>query len=431
MFNDNKKPIGIIMDEIDTICKTGDKGGFSEFLNIIKMNDKYESYLIDIENNKKKKLSTKTNTDDFIKLYNPIICTTNDINDKKINELKKFSKVIYLKKDLSNEMKILIKDIFLKNNLTVSDDVIEEIIKISGNDIRRLFIYLEDIYYAFRANSMNTNSMSSNILNIDFIKKYNNVDSCKNMDLQLIEATHHIFYKTNSFYENQLLFDIDCLLLPLMVYHNSLLVIKKSKDDPKKKLNIYKEMLYSLCIHDTIQTNIFEIQEWNDFYDISSLYGSVLPNYYSTLLSDYKENQVELQFTNILNKISQMFVNKKLVNSAKYGLNKIDLDLDELIYIVEIISSFLNEFKNIGDDDNEDDDEIEENIDNFNKSLDINKVKNLDNAPMIAKMMNKYKISVDSLETILKIEKLNQNNDVKKRKFTITLKKEIQKFILF
>jgi energy-coupling factor transporter ATP-binding protein EcfA2 len=433
MFNDNKKPLGIIMDEIDTICKTGDKGGFSEFLNIIKMNDKYESYLKDIENNKKKKSLSKTNTDDFIKLYNPIICTTNDINDKKINELKKFSKVIYLKKDLSNEMKILIKDIFLKNNLTISDEAIDEITKISGNDIRRLFIYLEDIYYAFKANSIN-----SNILNIDFIKKYNNVDSCKNMDLQLIEATHHIFYKTNSFYDNQLLFDIDCLLLPLMVYHNSLLVIKKSKDDPKKKLNIYKEMLYSLCIHDTIQTNIFEIQEWNDFYDISSLYGSVLPNYYSTLLSDYKENQVELQFTNLLNKISQMFVNKKLVNSAKYGLNKIDLDLDELIYIVEIISSFLNEFKNIGEDDDdgdEEDEDIQENVNYFNKSLDINKdinkVKNLDNAPMIAKMMNKYKISVDSLETILKIEKLNQNNDVKKRKFTITLKKEIQKFILF
>ena len=213
-----------------------------------------------------------------------------------------------------------------------------------------------------------------------------------------------------------------------MVYHNSLLVIKKSKDDAKKKLNIYKEMLYSLCIHDTIQTNIFEIQEWNDFHDISSLYGSVLPNYYSTLLSDYKENQVELQFTNILNKISQMFVNKKLVNSAKYGLNKIDLDLDELIYIVEIISSFLNEFKNIDDEE----EEMEENnvIDYFNNN-NINKVKDLDNAPMIAKMMNKYKISVDSLETILKIEKLNQNNDVKKRKFTITLKKEIQKFIFF
>jgi len=421
MFNDNNLPVGILMDEIDTICKTGDKGGFGEFLNIIKMNEKYENY------KKDKKKKTKVNSDEYIKLYNPIICTTNDINDKKINELKKFSKVVYLKKDLSNEMRELIKDIYLKNNVSIDENAIEEIIKISGNDIRRLFIYLEDIYYSFKANNIQK-------INIEFINKYNNVESNKNIDLQLIEATHNIFYNHNNFYDNQLLFDIDCLLLPLMIYHNSLLVVKKSKDDNKKKLSIYKEILYSLCIHDTIQTNIFEIQEWNDFYDISSLYGSVLPNYYSTLLSDYKENQVELQFTNILNKISQMFVNKKLVNSAKYGLNKIDLDLDELIYIVEIISSFLNEFKNIGEDDREEDDdedEIEENMDNFSKSLDINKVKNLDNAPMIAKMMNKYKISVDSLETILKIEKLNQNNDVKKRKFTITLKKEIQKFILF
>jgi hypothetical protein len=65
-----------------------------------------------------------------------------------------------------------------------------------------------------------------------------------------------------------------------------------------------------------------------------------------------------------------MFVNKKLVNSAKYGLNKIDLDLDELIYIVEIISSFLNEFKNIGEDDDdgdEEDEDIQENVNYFNK----------------------------------------------------------------
>jgi enolase len=43
MFNDGNKPIGILIDEIDTICKMSDKGGFSEFLNILKMNDKYEA----------------------------------------------------------------------------------------------------------------------------------------------------------------------------------------------------------------------------------------------------------------------------------------------------------------------------------------------------------------------------------------------------
>ena len=44
MFNDNNLPVAILMDEIDSICKTGDKGGLSEFLYIIKMNSKYEIY---------------------------------------------------------------------------------------------------------------------------------------------------------------------------------------------------------------------------------------------------------------------------------------------------------------------------------------------------------------------------------------------------
>jgi hypothetical protein len=39
-FLEFKKTIGILMDEIDTICKLSDKGGFTEFLDILKQNDK-------------------------------------------------------------------------------------------------------------------------------------------------------------------------------------------------------------------------------------------------------------------------------------------------------------------------------------------------------------------------------------------------------
>ena len=417
MFNDNKQPVGILMDEIDTICKTGDKGGFSEFLNIIKMNDKYEEYIKDKD--KKKKTTKIINTDDFIKLYNPIICTTNDINDKKIAELKKFSKVIYLNKNVDNEMKGFIIDVFKQNNVKIEDLAIDEIIKISGNDIRRLLIYLENIYFSFKTNHPDLDN-----INIDFINLFNKVGSEKNEDLQLIDATRNIFYKQNSFYTNEILFDIDCLLLPLMIYHNSIIAVKKSKDDAMKKLGIYKDMLYSLCIHDTIQTSIFEVQEWDEYYDVSVFYGAVLPNYYATQLSDYRENQADLQFTNLLNKISQMFVNKKLLSSAKYCLNKLDLDFDEIIYIVEIIAKFLNDFKNIGDDDDDEGSETKQVKKNIS-----NKKTSTQQIPRIAKMMNKYKIDIDELETILKIEKLNQQNDVKKKKFTITLKKEIQKFL--
>jgi hypothetical protein len=42
MFNEGNKPVGILLDEIDTICKLSDKGGFTEFLSILKQNEKYE-----------------------------------------------------------------------------------------------------------------------------------------------------------------------------------------------------------------------------------------------------------------------------------------------------------------------------------------------------------------------------------------------------
>jgi SpoVK/Ycf46/Vps4 family AAA+-type ATPase len=43
MFNNGNMPIGILLDEIDTICKLSDKGGFNEFLSILKQNDKFEN----------------------------------------------------------------------------------------------------------------------------------------------------------------------------------------------------------------------------------------------------------------------------------------------------------------------------------------------------------------------------------------------------
>lgn len=444
MFNDNNLPVAILMDEIDSICKTGDKGGLSEFLYIVKMNSKYEIYKKEKTKEKKKKVKKSAlMNEDFIHLYNPIICTTNDINDKKINELKKFSKVIYLKRNLESEIQKFIPDIYRKKNINISHNAIESIMKLADNDIRRLLILMEDIYQLSEKEWSN-NLSTERLIDEQIINIYNKIQCGKDSDYQLIDATYHIFYSENSYDKNTILFDIDCLLLPLMIYHNSILVIKKSKDDIRKRLNIYKNIMYSLSYHDTIQTNIFEFQDWHELYTVATFYGSVLPNYYSNQLSDSKnpEFQAELQFTNILNKISQMFTNKKLMNSAKYGIHKIDMDIDEIIYLVDIVSQYLEEFKQNYQDsssDDETDDESENNL-NADESIlidesmngELNK-KNIvcDNMPMLIKIMNRYKISIEALENLLKIEKLNQQNEKKKKKFTITLKKEIAKFLNF
>ena len=104
MFYEKKRPIGLILDEIETLCQNNDKGGLSEFIQILKENIKYEKNKTKDENdkNKYKKVikndKLKVDMNKFIFIENPIICTYTNSNDKKVNELKAFSHVIEFKK---------------------------------------------------------------------------------------------------------------------------------------------------------------------------------------------------------------------------------------------------------------------------------------------------------------------------------------------
>jgi len=412
MFNEGTSPIGLLIDEIDTLCKLTDKGGFTEFLTILKQNEKYATLKKNIADKKKVKKTTIL-AEDYIKLYNPIICTSNNINDKKINELKKYSELIYLNRPTNEEMITIIDNLYYINNQIIENNTKILLAEYSQGDIRRLIILLEDLYYF----------SNGKIINNELFKKFQKAYTEKEEDIQLMDATKLLISKRMSMNESKLYFDIECLLIPLMIYHNSIDYIKNTEDNSKKKLTCYKNVLESLCIHDTIQTNIFEMQDWDELYNIASLYGSSIPNYYLTELKNKKP--IKIEFTSLLNKISQMYVNKKLLNSAKNSICKINLDCDEIIYFTEIISYYFNIYKsNIND--NEDDDENDEKTDdilNYKKPLQNN------NSELIC-FMNKYYISIDGLENILKIEKLNQISEKRKKKFTIKIKKEIASYLI-
>ena len=420
MFNEGQSPIGILIDEIDTLCKLSDKGGFAEFLNILKMNEKYELNRRNIlEKKKVKKL--KILVDDYIKLYNPIICTSNDINDKKIMELKKYSEVINLKKPPNEELYIIIDELLQKFNQKIDLKAKTELCNYSQGDIRRLLILLEDLYHFSKGEK----------ITLSMFEKYKKIYDFKEEDIQLIDSTRLLLTKKMSVAESQIYFDIDCLLTPLMVYHNSLDFIKNSDDTSKKKLHIYTNILNSLCVHDTIQTNIFEMQDWDELYDISAIYGSSIPNYYFNELKRTKNNKIDIQFTSLLNKISQMYTNKKLVNSSKFTLGKLNIDNDETIYISELMSLFFDKYKLLSNNsDDEDDSENEEENENGENNELSNDKKIITNNSELVNFMNKYCMSIDGLENILKIEKLNLTNEKRKKKFTLKLKKEISKYLI-
>jgi len=422
MFHDGNRPVGILIDEIDTICKLADKGGFTEFLGILKMNDKYES--MNSSTSKKKKVVIDIK--DYIKLYNPIICTSNEINDKKINELKKYSEVVTLNKPNDTEMALIIDEIYNNVGQSIDKQTKVAVCNSAQYDIRRLIILLEDLHVFAKGKTINNK----------LFEEYKKIYKEKDEDIQLFDSTRFLLSKKMTIPMAQKYFEIDCLLTPLMIYHNSIDYIKNSDNNNKEKLGTYKNILNSLCIQDTIQTNIFENQDWDELYDISSIYGAVIPNYYSCQLS-CKKNKTEIQFTSLLNKISQMFVNKKLLNGAKYSLGKINFDTDEIIYLTEIISLLFEKYQDElklegegeGDDDCGDGDDEKEVINNSDNNNIIINEKPLENNSKLVALLNKYNISVENLENILKIEKLNMNDDKKKKKMTLRVKKELSKFL--
>jgi hypothetical protein len=255
-------------------------------------------------------------------------------------------------------------------------------------------------------------------------EEYKKIFTEKQEDLQLIESTKILLTKKVTLNDSLKYFDIDCLLTPLMIYHNSIDYIKNCEDNSSKKLEVYKNVMASLCLQDTIQTNIFEQQDWDELYEVSSFYGAYVPNFFFGTLKNKKSTNVDIEFTSLLNKISQMFVNKKLLNSSKYSLGKINFDNDELIYLTEIISMYFDNYK-LSDDNSEDlsdDSEYDSEDENYNIPS--------QNDSELIKFMNKYYMSIDDLENILKIEKLNQNNEKKKKKFTLKIKKNISKYLL-
>ena len=470
MFEEGNAPIGLLIDEIDTICKLSDKGGFTEFLNILKQNEKFETLKKNIAEKKKVK-KTKILVDNYIKLYNPIICTSNNINDKKITELKKYSEIINLSRPSNEEMYIIIDNLYNLHNQKIENDVKLILSEYAQGDIRRLIILLEDLHYFSKGN----------IITKQMFEKFQKTYSEKEEDIQLIDATKLLITKKMSIKESQLYFNIECLLIPLMIYHNCLDYIKNTEDTSKKKLSCYKNVLESLCIHDTIQTNIFELQDWDELYDIASVYGSSIPNYYLTELKNKKP--IQIQFTSLLNKISQMYVNKKLLNSAKFSIGKINFDCDEIIYLTEIMSTYFDNYKtNINEGDNVEDacndtyndicndicndtcndtcndicndtyndtcndtcndicndpcnDPCNDNEDKCESNLKIkldmlNYKKPLQNNSELITFMNKYNINIDGLENILKIEKINKIKEKRKKKFTLKIKKEISNFLV-
>ena len=250
---------------------------------------------------------------------------------------------------------------------------------------------IENIYL-FPDDNINLNNFKS-------LKKIN--ENVKN-DIQLTNAVELFLSKKLNYNDLDLLFYLEPYHLPYTIYQNLINHLNSSDLNNSNKFLIYSDYLSSLSEFDKINNLIYDTAEWVDIDNYLKFYGVYLPNHFLNNISFNKKN-IDIEFTNIHNKASQMLVNKKLISNAKYSLNKKYTSLNNTILNCELLFYFFYEFKDCI---------IEENFKNLNK-------KNL------ILFMNYYKINYESLENLLKIEKINKDEDKRKKNITVLLKEKI------
>ena len=388
LFYNEQRPIGLLLDEIDTMCISNDKGGLSEFLSILKANEKTA-----------KNIEKKKKVDKYIKLYNPIICTCINVNDKKINELKKYSQVINIKKISQSNFTSFVKKIL--KDYTFDTKFTKELYTLYKGDIRFINNLLNNIIAGLRTKKITLEDLYK-------VKKYISV---KENDVQLVEANYNIFNKKLTISESYSYYQLETFFLPYMVHQNLFNFLNLSSLSNSDKIDYYSKALDSICTFDIIQNFSFDILEWYEFTDYQSIYGVHIPNLIFNQKT-YKKKDFNLEFATIANKISQALVNKKFINNARYSFKKLNVEIDEIMYVGLYIIEYFHQFK--------------EKYDNITN---IDNVKNIDSN--LTNFMNKYNMNINDIEVILKLEKLNNGDDKIKKHFNNNLKKILENNLFY
>lgn len=338
MFYYNLKN-GILVDEVESLLHHNDKTGLTEIINILKNNV----------------------------IENPIIFTLlHNINDKKINELKKICLIIDLQPLTLQENYDLIDSIIIPEKLKITKTIKNNFIKDAKNDNRRLISLLEDYSYNKKP-----------------------IIGFKNNDYFIDKCIYDLLTEKQTIHNALNYYEFDSYLLPLYLFENFPNIFIQSKINNKKKIQLMIQIIDSIIYYDIFYNTIFDNQNWENL-EIIGLYGSYLPNYYITQ-SNIKIFNKPLLYASLFNKLSLKFSNKKIINNCLFD-NK-SISKNDFFYLFSLFQYYLD------------------NDDSQNFIL----------------LMNHYHINYEQLLYLFKIHKYYIKNP--KKKLTIKFKNNLKKLL--
>ena len=243
LIQDDYKPFGIIMDEVDGMS-CGDKGGMAELIQFINPNRGKRSV-------KKEDKSSVNN-----RWLPPIICICNNNYDKKIIDLKKDCfEISFQKPKLADLIKIINKICQLeKFQITSSSKKL--IAEYAQGDYRRLIIFLQNLYMLL--------PNKQQVIDDNFILKHYQVFCKKELDLTLFETINKLLNQKLTCEEILKIYETDKSLLPMMIHENyiNFIIDLQKKSSAFVKLEAIQSSIDSIIEGDIIDKTMYNNQSW-------------------------------------------------------------------------------------------------------------------------------------------------------------------------
>jgi len=281
LFNKKKKPIAIIMDEIDGM-NNGDKGGINTLIKQIRP-----------KKTKKQKEENSTNI--------PIICISNYHIDKKIKELMKVCNTFELQTPTNAQIDKIISICMPNFDNKLNTNINQYI----TGDLRKLKI-LYDIYVNHQ--SILKNEIIKNILEP---KSFN--EDTKTITKNLLKND----YSLNK--HLTVMNDTDRTIVGLLWHENIIDILTNT--DKETAFPVYKKMLDNICFADYIDRITFQKQIWQ-FNEMSSLIKTFNNNMiFHNNITNKKYNKNEIRFTKVLTKYSTEYNNSIFIQELCQKLN--------------------------------------------------------------------------------------------------------------
>jgi hypothetical protein len=288
LFKKKKKPIAIIMDEIDGM-NNGDKGGINSLIKIIRP-----------KKTRKQKLEEVA--------YVPIICIGNYHIDKKINELIKVCHTFQFLSPSNPQIINIIKLIMPK--IICDKKLLNNIVNYIQNDLRKILLINQ--IYKTNYNILN-NIVTSNIFQT---KSFN--EDTKEITKKLINSKYSLNH------HNILMNETDRTIVGLLWHENIIEILNKI--NRKNGVILYLKLLNNICIADYIDRITFQKQIWQ-FNEMSSLIKILYNNFIFHNNIDHKFSLQNIRFTKVLTKYSTEYNNYLFIQNLCQILNLDKKDL--------------------------------------------------------------------------------------------------------